>query len=100
MPLTPTNATLAIRAAATINQGALDSVDAELVGQLAEVDTWAATPAKGLMRDHLNRVRSCARELREGMRESVRLANVVLSMFGTGGVDPAVPPITWSTGDW
>lgn len=100
MPLTPTDATLWIRSAATINKLALTSVCNELTAQLEEVETWPSSPAKGRMRDTLQRMQQAYKNLSDRSGEAVRFANVVLDMFGTGGVDPPQPPITWSTGNW
>lgn len=101
MPMSPVDATLWIRSAALINKSALQSVAVQLAGQLLEVDTWAASPAKGRMREALQRMRSLYVALCEREGEAVRLANVILDMFNAGGnPNPPQPPIVWSTGAW
>jgi hypothetical protein len=101
MPLSPPDATLWIRATSTINRAALTSVGAQLDGQLAEVESWPNTPAKGRMRDTLSRMKAAYSALADRSQETIRLANVVLDMFGEGDApDPPQPSIVWSTGAW
>lgn len=98
---TPPETTLEIRSASTTNMAALDSVLAQLNGQMAHVEAWPATPAKGRLRDALERVKQAAVGLRTRLNETVRMSNLVLEMFGQeDDPDPPQPPIVWSTGAW
>lgn len=101
MPVSPVDATLAIRAAANVNRQALISVCEEAADQLLLVDQWPNTPAKGRMRDVLQRLKQGYSDLAVRAGEVSRLCNVVLDMFSAGGSpDPDVEPVTWSTGAW
>lgn len=101
MSLSPNDATLAIRAAATINQAALCSVVLQLAAQLEEVESWPNSPAKGRMREMLQRTQQSYRLLADRSGEVIRTANQMLAMTGGANTpNPPVAPNTWSTGTW
>lgn len=89
-----------LRGEATANQLALESVRLQVLTRLAEVESWAASPNKGIIRDALARMAGEFEAARKIAASTTTIATRVLDSMGTVTPDPVPAPTTWSTGAW